>query len=255
MDVANLRAGVEQVEECMRIVSSKLFGVLGLSVALSAVAEPSSGYKGIPWGAPCSEAVQKMEAKGFVFEGKDKSGRSVRVRSPQESQLFLRGAGRAACSAEDEDLMMDTHQPNPYVEIAAVSGEITVTLLCRNERFVGARLETQVNRRAAAAMLVQAAGAPVRTIRADTCDGKSWKCPAEHSLLLPHGDSVRYLEKPVRSSQDYAGQDPPPIRYLVLARAEDRALNAASVACARKRLAEKQLEQQRLTDGNRAALR
>lgn len=100
----------------MRTISRKLFGALGLAVALSAVAEPSSGYKGIPWGAPCTEA-------------------------------------------------------------------------------------------------------------------------------------------PVRSSQDYAGQDPPPIRYLILAQAEDRALKKASVACARKRLAEKRLEKQRLADGNRAAVR
>ena len=45
---------------------------------------------------------------------------------------------------------------------------------------------------------------------------------ADHSLLLPRGDAVRYLERPVRSSRDYDGQDPPPIRYLILAQAEDR---------------------------------
>lgn len=238
----------------MRTISWKRFAALGASVALSAGADTSSGYKGIPWGAPCNDAIRKMEAKGFVFE-KDNSGSSTPVRSPQESQLFLRGGGRSACSAEDQDLMMDTHQANPYVEIAALSGEITVTLLCRNQRFVGARLETPLDKAAAAAMLTQAAGPAMRTIRADTCDGDSWKCTAVHSLLLPRGDSVRYLERPVRSSGDYAGQDVPSIRYLILGRAEDRALQAASIACARKRRAENRQEKQRLGEGNRAAVR
>ncbi len=52
---------------------------------------------------------------------------------------------------------------------------------------------------------------------------------ADHSLLLPRGDAVRYLERPVRSSRDYDGQDPPPIRYLILAQAEDRPLKTASL--------------------------
>ena len=150
--------------------------------------------------------------------------------------------------------MLDTRQANPYVEIAAPSGDITITLLCRNHQFVGARLETPMNRSVATAMLVRAAGTAVRTVRADTCDEKSWKCTADHSLLLARGDAVRYLERPVHSSQDYAGQDAPSIRYLILARAEDRALQTASLACANKRLAADRLAKQRVEDGNRAAV-
>jgi len=56
------------------------------------------------------------------------------------------------------------------------------------------------------------------------------------------------------SRQDYVGQDPPSIRYLILAQAEDRALQTASVACANKRLAANRLEKQRVDDGNRAAV-
>lgn len=238
----------------MRNIWWKLLAALGLSLAFAADAETVSGYKGIPWGTPCAEAVQKMEAKGFVFDHKDKIEVSGRVRSPQESQLFARNAGQASCTSEESDLMMDTHSANPYVEVAAASGEITVTLLCRNHNFVGARLETPVSRSAATAMLTRAAGAPVRTIRADTCDSRSWKCMADHSLLLARGDAVRYLERPARSPNDYVGQDPPSIRYLILAQAEDRALQTASVACANKRLAADQVEKQRVDEGNRAAV-
>jgi hypothetical protein len=195
-----------------------------------------------------------MEAKGFVFGRKDMVGRSGQVRSPQEPRLFLSTAGRASCASEESDLMLDTRQANPYVEIAAASGDITVTLLCRNQRLVGARLETPVSRTVAAAMLARTAGPAVRTVRADACDGQNWKCPADHSLLLPRGDAVRHLERPVRSSRDYDGQDPPSIRYLILAQAEDRALKTASLACASKRLAANLLEKQRIEIGNRAAI-
>jgi len=238
----------------MRKISWKLVAALSASIAFGADADTAPGYKGIAWGTPCGQAVQQMEAKGFVFDRKDKSQVPDKVRSPQESQLFAPGSGRMSCSSEQSDLMMDTHQANPYVENAAASGDITVTLLCRNQKFVGARLETPVHRTVAAAMLARAAGAAVRTVRADTCDGQSWKCTADHSLLLARGDSVRYLERPVRSSRDYAGQDPPSIRYLILARDEDRALQTASLACTSKRLAANRLEKRRIEDGNRAAV-
>jgi hypothetical protein len=238
----------------MRTISWMWLAALSASVAFGADADTAPGYKGIAWGTPCGEAVQQMEAKGFVFDRKDKSQVPGPVRSPQESQLFVRGSGRASCSSEESDLMMDTHQANPYVETAAASGDITVTLLCRNHKFVGARLETLMSRTAATAMLTRAAGAAVRTVRADTCDGKSWKCVADHSLLLPRGDAARYLERSVLSSPEYAGQPPPSIRYLILAQSEDRALQTASVACGNKRLAAARLEKQRVEDGNRAAL-
>src|SRR5438445_6910415 len=167
----------------MRNISWKLLAALGASVGFGADADRASGYKGIPWGTPGGEAVQKMEAKGFVFDRKDKIGVPGQARSPQESQLFLPNGGRASCASEESDLMLDTRQANPYVEIAAASGDITVTLLCRNQRFVGARLETPVRRTVAAAMLARTAGVAVRTVRADTCDGRSGKGTADHSLL------------------------------------------------------------------------
>ena len=239
----------------MRNISWKLLAALGASVGFGADADTASGYKGIAWGTPCGEAVQQMEAKGFVFDRKDKIGVPGQARSPQESQLFLPKGGRASCASEESDLMLDTRKANPYVEIAAVSGDMTVTLLCRNQKFVGAWLATPVRKTVAAAMLAREAGAAVRTVRADTCDGQSWKCTADHSLLLARGDSVRYLERPVRSSRDYAGQDPPSIRYLILARDEDRALQTASLAFTSKRLAANRLEKRRIEDGNRAAVR
>jgi hypothetical protein len=238
----------------MRTISWQLLAALSASVAFGADANTASGYKGIAWGAPCGEAVQKMEAKGFVFDRKDKMQVPNQARSPQESQLFVRSSGLASCSSEESDLMMDTHQTNPYVEIATVSGDITVTLLCRSQRFVGARLETPVSKTAAAAMLTRTAGAAVRTIRADACDGRSLNCTADHSLLLPRGDAARYLERPVRPSPEYAGQNSPSIRYLILAQTEDRALRTASLACANKRFAADRLEKQRVDDGNRAAV-
>jgi hypothetical protein len=239
----------------MRTISWKLLAALSASFTLGADAETASGFKEIAWGAPCAEAVQKMEAKGFVFDRKDKIAAPAQARSPQESYLFVRSAGRPSCSSEQSDLMMDTHQANPYVEIAAASRDITVTLLCRNQRFVGARLETPVSKIGAATMLTRAAGGAVRAVRADTCDGKSLNCAADHSLLLSRGDAVRYLERPVRSSRDYDGQYPPSIRYLILAQSEDRALQAAFHACEKKRLVANRLETQRVQDGNRAALR
>jgi len=238
----------------MRTISWKLLAALSASVGFAAVADTASGYKGIAWGTPCAEAVQKMEAKGFVFDRKDKIGVPGQARSPQESQLFLPNGGRASCASEESDLLLDTKQANPYVEVAAASGDITVTLLCRDQKFVGARLETPVRSTVAAAMLARAAGAAVRTVRADTCDRRSWKCTADHSLLLPRGDAVRYLERPVRSSRDYAGQEPPHIRYWILAQTEDRALQTASLACTSKRLAADGLEKQRIENGNRAAV-
>ncbi len=238
----------------MRNISWKLLAALSASVAFGADADAAPGYKGIAWGTSCGEAVQKMEAKGFVFDRKDKRQVPNPVRSPQESQLFVRGSGRASCSSEESDLMMDTHQANPYVEIAAASGDITVTLLCRNQKFVGARLETPMSRTVATAMLTRAAGASVRTVRADTSDGHSWKVLADHSLLLPRGDAARYLERPVRPSRESAGQPQPAIRYLILAQTEDRALQTASLACANKRLAADRVEKQRVDDGNRAAV-
>lgn len=236
------------------VISWKLLAGLSISLAFAANAGSAAGYKGIPWGTACSEAVRKMEAKGFVFDRKDKVGLSGQVRSPQEPRLFLPNAGRASCASEESDLMLDTRQANPYVEIAAASGDITVTLLCRDQRLVGTRLETPVSKTVAVAMLARAAGPAVRTVRADSCDGQNWKCMADHSLLLPRGDAVRYLERPVRSWRDYDGQEPPSFRYLILAQSEDRALKTATLACTNKRLAANRLEKQRVENGNRAAV-
>src|SRR3989442_7940917 len=179
----------------MRTISWKLLAALSASVSFGADADTASGYKGIPWGTPCGEAVQKMEAMGFVFDRKDKIGVPGQARSPQESQLFLPNGGRASCASEESDLMLDTRQANPYVEIAAASGDITVTLLCRNQRFVGARLETPARRTVAAAMLARAAGAAGRRGRAAKRDGRGWKLEAEPFLLLPRRGAGPHLER------------------------------------------------------------
>src|SRR3989441_9415469 len=178
----------------MRTISWKLLAALSASLAFGADADTASGCKGIAWGTPCGEAVQQMEAKGFVFDRKDKIEVPGQARSPQESQLFLPNRGRASCASEESDLMLDTRQANPYVEIAAASGDITITLLCRNQRFVGARLETPVRRTVAATMLARAAGVAVGAGRAGTCDGRGWEGTADHSPLLPRGDACPSLE-------------------------------------------------------------
>jgi hypothetical protein len=243
----------------MRIRIAGLFAALFAfpigSIALAADAGRAAGYKGIPWGATCSEAVQQMEGKGFVFTRKERVGLRADARSPWQPHLFLpNGTGRASCSMENSDLEMDTRQPNPYVEVRADSGDIAITLLCRNGKFVGTRLETAASNTSAVAMLVQAAGPPVRTLRADTCGTVSWKCTADHSVLRQRGDAVRYLERPVRPSRDYDGQEAPPVRYLILGRAEDRALQTAYLACADKKLASDRTEKKRIQNGNRAAV-
>src|SRR5256885_12848867 len=92
----------------MRTISWKLLAALSASLAFGADADTASGYKGIAWGTPCGEAVQQMEAKGFVFDRKDKIGVPGQARSPQESQLFLPKDGRASCASEESDLMLDT---------------------------------------------------------------------------------------------------------------------------------------------------
>jgi hypothetical protein len=230
--------------------------LLALSVCLgfASHAERVAGYKGIPWGTGCAEAVKRMEAKGFVFNHKEKLGSRGEGSSPWQPQLFLSGRDRhASCSAANADLELDTKQANPYVQLEAVSGDITITLLCRAGTFVGARLETGVNNAAAAAMLTQAAGPPVRTLRADTCGDPYWKCNADHSILRARGDAVRYLERPVRS-RSFEGRDPSPLRYLVLAQSEDRALQTAYRACVSKQLAGDRVETKRVQDGNRAAV-
>ena len=139
---------------------------------------------------------------------------------------------------------------------ALVSRIVRITVKLENYKFMTFNTYFRASSYAmiAVAMLARAAGAAVKTIRADTCDGQSWKCTADHSLLLARGDTVRYLERPVRSSRDYAGQDPPSIRYLILARDEDRALQTASLACTSKRLAADRLEKRRIENGNRAAV-
>jgi hypothetical protein len=235
----------------------RLLAALPLCLGFASHAAEVTGYKGIPWGTPCRQAVETMEAKGFVFGHKDKLGFSGDGTSPAQPRLFLENSDRVAtCSAGKADLELDTKQANPYVEVDAVSGDITITLLCRAGAFVGARLEAGLNNAAAAAMLTQAAGPPVRTLRADTCKDPDpyWKCTADHSILRARGDSVRYLERPVRSSRNFVGRDPPPLRYLVLAQSEDRALQTAYRACASKQLAGDRLATKRIQDGNRAAV-
>ena len=224
-------------------------------LGFAAHADGITGYKGIPWGTACADAVKQMEAKGFAFNHKEKLGLRGAGSSPWQPHLFLGNRdSRVSCSVENADLEMDTRQANPYVQLEAVSGDIKVTLLCRAGKFVGARLETGLNNASAAAMLTQAAGPPVRTLRADACGGPNWKCTADHSLLRARGDAVRYLERPVRSSRDFDGRDPPALRYLVLAQSEDRALQTAYLACLSKQLAGDRVEQKRISDGNRAAV-
>jgi hypothetical protein len=234
-----------------------LLPALSLCLGFASHAGGVTGYKGIPWGTACGEAVERMEAKGFVFSHKDKLRFRGDGTSPAEPQLFLGDRDRvASCSAEKADLELDTKQASPYVQLDAVSGDITITLLCRAGTFVGARLEAGLNNAAASAMLTQAAGPPVRTLRADTCKDPDpyWKCTADHSILRARGDSVRYLERPVRSSRNFVGRDPPPLRYLVLAQSEDRALQTAYRACASKQLARDRSATKRIQDGNRAAV-
>jgi len=232
-----------------------LFAFLIGSIALAAQAGTTAGYKGIPWGTTCSQAIQEMEAKGFVFAHKAQVDLRADGNSPWQPHLFLHnGTGPESCSMENSDLEMDTRQPNPYVEIRADSGDIAIRLLCRKSKFVGARLETAMSNTSAVAMLLEAAGPPVRTLRADTCGALSSKCTADHSVLRQRGDAVRYLERPVRGSRDYVGQEAPPVRYLLLARSEDRALQTAYLACADKKLAGDRLEKKRIQNGNRAAI-
>ena len=50
------------------------------------------------------------------------------------------------------------------------------------------------------------------------------------------------------------GRDAPPLRYLVLARTEDQALQTAYRACASKQIAGVRVETKRVQDGNRAAV-
>ncbi len=231
--------------------------LLGLSVCLGFAthAKGVTGYKGIAWGTACGDAVKGMEAQGFVFSHKQKLGLRGEGSSPRQPHLFLSDRdGRASCSVENADLEMDTKQANPYVQVEALSGHIAITLLCRAGTFVGARLETGLKNASAVAMLMQAAGPPVRTLRADGCGGLSWKCTADHSILRARGDAVRYLERPVRSRQEFWGQDPPALRYLVLAQSEDRALQTAYRACVSKQLAGNRVEKKRIQDGNRAAV-
>src|SRR5258707_10025727 len=52
----------------------KPLSALCLFLAFAAHAESAVGYKGIPWGTACPEAVKQMEAKGFVFDRKEKIG-------------------------------------------------------------------------------------------------------------------------------------------------------------------------------------
>ena len=236
----------------------RLLPALSVCLGFASQAKDTAGYKGIPWGTACGEAMQSMEAKGFVFNHKEKLRFRGDGMSPAQPQLFLDDRDRRAvsCSAGKADLELDTKQTSPYLQLDAVSGDITITLLCRAGLFVGARLEAGLDNAAAAAMLTQAAGPPVRTLRANTCEDPDpyWKCTADHSILSARGDSVRYLERPVRSSRDFIGRDPPPLRYLVLAQSEDRALQTAYRACVSKQLASGRLETKRVQDGNRAAV-
>jgi hypothetical protein len=235
---------------------SKLVFALSICFGSASQANGVAGYKGIPWSIACGDAMQEMEAKGFVFNHKEKLGYRADGTSPAQPQLFLANLDRSvSCSAGNADLELDTKQPTPYVQLEAVSGEITITLLCRAGVFVGARLETGLNNTAAVALLTEAAGPPVRTIRADTCGDPYWKCTADHSILRARGDAVRYLERPVRSSRGYVdGRDAPPLRYLVLARSEDQALQTAYRACVSKQVAGVRLETKRVENGNRAAV-
>jgi hypothetical protein len=234
----------------------KLVSALGICLASASQANDVAGYKGIPWSTACGDAMKTMEAKGFVFSHKEKLGFRADGTSPAQPQLFLANPDRrVSCSAGNADLELDTKQATPYVQLEAVSGDITITLLCRAGMFVGARLETGLNNSAAAAMLTEAAGSPVRTVRADTCGDPYWKCIADHSILQARGDSVRYLERPVRRSRDYVdGRDAPPLRYLILARSEDRALQTAYRACVSKQIAGTRTQAKRVQDGNRAAV-
>ncbi len=233
----------------------KLLPALSICLGFASHAKEVGGYKGIPWSTACGDAVKSMEAKGFAFNRKEKLGFRGDGSSPAQPQLFLGDSDRrASCTAGNADLELDTRQATPYVQLDAVSGDITITLLCRAGMFVGARLETGLNNSAAAAMLTQAAGPPVRTLRADTCGDRYSKCTADHSILRARGDAVRYLERPVRSSRDLDGSDTPPLRYLVLARSEDSALKTAYRACVTKQIAGVQVETKRVRDGNRAAV-
>jgi len=233
----------------------KLVPALSICLGFASHAKEPSGYKGIPWSTACGDAVKGMEAKGFVFNHKEKLAFRGEGSSPAQPQLFLGNSHpRASCPAGNADLELDTKQANPYVQLEAVSGDITITLLCRAGMFVGARLETGLNNSAAAALLTQAAGPAVRTLRADTCGDPYWKCTADHSILRARGDAVRYMERPVRSSRDLDGSDTPPLRYLVLARSEDSALKTAYRACVTKQIAGVQVETKRVRDGNRAAV-
>ena len=225
-----------------------------LFLAFAAHAESAVGYKGIPWGTACPEAVKQMEAKGFVFDRKEKIGWRAEGTSPWQPHLFMPNRDPASCSMESADLEMDTNQANPYVAFESISGSIGIALLCRGGRLVGARLETALTNTSAAALLTEAAGTPVRTLRADTCGRVNWECTADHSLLRARGDAVRYLERPVRTTPEYAGQDPQTLRYLILAQSEDRALQAAYLACTGKQLAGTRLEEKRIQSGDRAAV-
>ena len=61
--------------------------------------------------------------------------------------------------------------------------------------------------------------------------------------------------RPLRSSRDYDGRDVPRLRYLVLAKSENRALQTAYRACLSNEMARDRATTKMIRDGNRAALK
>ncbi len=128
--------------------------IAGAHLALCALgtdvgAADGNGYKGIPWGTACEDAIARLENSGVEFRTFNSSTRREGFANSASSGGPL-GYGdwyipNAWCPGNDTAMTAAFGSGSPYAEAAGSAGDVDFTAYCRTGRFVGVQMSAEAS--------------------------------------------------------------------------------------------------------------
>jgi hypothetical protein len=185
------------------------------------------GYKGIPWGTPCSDAVAALAQKGSTFRDAEKKGSPIRV--PSAVDEFLDQCGSPA-------------NLEPNVQVNGNADDLDVSIICRAEKLVAVELSSKDEDGIRA--LRKAAGklGPMRSA------GLGGVVESKTSRLAPRVDAVRFYTR----TANFDGYSE--VEYIVMSKSEFTELQHSYRECARNEKEEAHRDQRQSRKAKEAVI-
>jgi hypothetical protein len=209
-------------------------GVVASLLIAGPAAAPSGQYKGVPFGIPCEEAKEKLQAKGVQLGTYEEKASEVGV---APGTALVRGQYNCASETNFDNAYAITpgnvggRDCQPASNGLMCTGGVDFRLYCRADKYVGVALSAEQRRgdspSSAVTELKKAAGPAVRTVKEEVSDATTIFA----SALAPAKGGVRYLvtnRTNVTRSVFHEGAE---YTYYVWSESDDRQATAAVKKC------------------------